>query len=353
MHSIRIAPLLLAAAALFAPLASAQSLPALSLDHPKWVSAESFTSVSAVRELKGGEIVVADQSDVGVYLLSAVGTNRRKLGRAGAGPNEYASPSELIRLPGDSTLLLDFNARRYLIIDPVGRLVATTPFPAGAPDGLSMMRGADHEGRIYFQATGFAESPSGLVAIQRWDRRSGRVDSLAVVLVANPKPFERTVNGHTVTIRQLAPYAPVDDWAVAPSGRLALIRESPYLVEWRELDGRTVRGAAVTAVPVAVTDADKKVREPRGPPFTLNYPATKPVMRVGYAVIDPEDRVWVRRSQSATATQSEWDIFDRTGKRLGSRMIPSNMRIAAFTARTVYVVRRDSDDLEWLEGYAR
>jgi hypothetical protein len=149
------------------------------------------------------------------------------------------------------------------------------------------------------------------------------------------------------------PYSPQDDWAVAPSGRLALVRAVPYRVDWREIDGRITTGNPVRYDAVRVTDADKKLREPNGPPFQLEYPPIKPAFREGGVIVDEQDRVWVRRERAVSAAQATWDAFDGRGRHLGTMLLSVNKQIVAITSRVVYVVRTDDDDLRWLEAYAR
>jgi hypothetical protein len=331
-------------------------MPALSVDRPAWVAAEPFSSVSAVRELPNGGVLVADFTDRGVFLVTSAGQGRRQVGREGAGPNEYRTPSRLIPLPGDTTLVLDRDAHRYLLIDGDGRLVETRQFPPLVDAGAEFMRGADQQGRLFFTVGFLPRSPDGpsTIEIQRWDRRLARVDTVATIMAPNPKPISRTLpGGQKVTGRRLMPYTPQDEWVVAPSGRLVLVRAAPYRVDWREADGRITKGEAVSFDPVRVTEADKRRREPDGPPFQLEYPQTKPAFWGGRVVVDDRDHVFVQRERAAAATHSTWDGFDARGKYLGSRQLPANKQIVAISARFVYVVRTDEDDLRWLEAYAR
>lgn len=333
-----------------------QGMPTIPLTRPTWVVMQPFTDVTAMRELRGGGILVADLSDQSVFIATGSGQSLQRLGRVGSGPNEYSTPTRLIPLPGDSTLLLDRDARRFLIIDPNGRFVATKPFPPVVNSGGEFMRGADRLGRLYFTVGFLSRSPSSpsTLAIYRWDRKSTKIDSVAAIMVPSPKPVERTIPGMgKAVVRLLMPFTPQDDWAVAPSGRIALVRALPYRVDWRELDGRITTGEAVRQASVPVTDADRKLREPQGPPFRLEYPATKPPFRRGMVVVDDRDHVYVRREGPAGASQATWDVFDPKGKYLVAMLLSVKKRIVAVTARFVYVVRTDENDLQWLEAYAR
>lgn len=356
MTTRRCRKLILWVIAVVAPAAPAQQMPRLALDRPSWTAVEPFTSVAALRELPGGAVLVSDAEERGVFLITAAGRTVRRLGRNGSGPGEYGTPTRLIALPGDSTMLLDRDARRFLLLDPKGGIVETKPFPPSVAAASAFMRGADRQGRVYFTEGAFAGAPTGPSALQvrRWNRNSGRVDDVATLLAPNPKPVERTLpSGQQAVIRRLMPFTPQDEWVVAPSGRVALVRAIPYRVDWWETDGRITGGRPVTFSAVPVTEADKRVREPAGPPYRLEYPATKPPFREGGVVVDDLDRVYVRRERVAAAPQTTWDIFDARGVHLGTAVLPTDKHIVAVSSRFIYVVRTDDDDLRWLEAYAR
>jgi hypothetical protein len=342
------------------PSNAQRTLPALNLARPAWSAAEPFTSIVAVRELASRAVLLADLSERRVHLIAAGGRSQRDIGRNGGGPREFLLPTALIPLRGDSTLLVDREQRRFLIVTPDGGLLDARRFPDAMQQGAEFVRGADASGRLIFQASGLpASERTPFVALKRWDRRSGQIDSVAAVLMPNPMPVRMAVSpsmkeaGFTgLTVRRIMPYSPEDAWAVAPSGRLAIVRTSPYRVEWVEPNGRVVGGAPVMVTPVPVVDADHRAFEPPGMRIKLTYPAVKPPFR-GDPVIDPDDNVWVRRETAAGATVQPWDVFGADGAHRGVVSVPMDKLIVAITKRFVYVARTDADDLRWLEAYAR
>lgn len=359
----RLALVLACTAAYLAPLhAQAQrTAPALDLTRPAWTAAEPFTHITAVRELASGAVLLADIVDRRVHFVTASGRTMRTIGRTGGGPREFSVPAALVALRGDSTLLLDRDQRRFLIVTPTGELLDARRFPEALQQGAEFVRGADASGRLYFQASGLpANELSPFVALKRWDRRSGQIDSVAAVLMPNPMPVRMEVSPSmkeagftgTATVRRIMPYSPEDAWAVAPSGRLVIVRTNPYRVEWVETTGRIVRGAPVTVAPVPVVDADHRAFEPPGMRIKLTYPAVKTPFR-GDPVIDADDNVWVRRETAAGATVQPWDVFGADGTHRGVVSVPMHKLIVAITKRFVYVSRTDRDDLQWLEAYAR
>lgn len=328
----------------------AQSSLLARFDRPAWTAPQSFTSIVAVRELVDGRVLLTDVDEHLVYLVSSDGQSITTVGRSGSGPGEYTAPTVLLSMPGDSTLLLDRDARRFLMLDPNGRVAATTPFPPSLTAAAPHLRGADPKGRLFFQASAMSEASNGVVPLIRWDRRTGHIDTIATVHLPSPR-FTKLPGG--ATVRQITPYTPSDDWGVTPTGRVNIVRGESYRLEWVASDGSLARGPILPAVRVRVTEADKRANEPKGPPFRHEYPTTKPVFAAGYSVLDAEGRTVVRKSQMGGAQTVQWDVLDSSGKLLGTQEIPSNLRVLAVTRRIVYVVRIDSDDLEWLEAYAR
>ncbi len=339
---------------------SQRAAPAVSLARPAWTAADPFTSISSVRVLANGSVIVADLMEKRVQFLAAGGRTARAIGRQGAGPREFASPAAVIALRGDSTLLLDRDQRRFLLLTPAAELLDARVFPESLQQGAEFVRGADAAGRLYFQASGMpVNERSPYVAIKRWDRRSGRIDSVAAVMMPNPKPVsmelspQMKADGYKgMVVRRIMPFTPEDEWAIAPSGRVAIVRANPYRVDWIESDGSVTRGPALTTPAVPVTDADRKAYDVPNSRIQLTYPATKPAFKEGL-VIDPDDNVWVRRETPAGSTVQPWDVFGATGAHRGVVSLPSAKRIVAISKTLVFVARRDADDLQWLEAYAR
>jgi hypothetical protein len=48
-----------------------------------------------------------------------------------------------------------------------------------------------------------------------------------------------------------------------------------------------------------------------------------------------------------------YDVFDGTGKLARHVMLPDDTRLVGFGKNSVYLVRIDDDDLQWLERYRR
>lgn len=214
---------------------SAQAVAAPSFTRPSWTAAQEFTRPTSIRVLSSGGVLVADAGEPAVYLISPNGQGSRRIGRKGAGPGEYLTPTYLIPLPADSTLLIDRDADRYLLIDRTGAIVATKPFPESMAMAGKYVGGADQAGRLYFQTRALPVGPDAprTTAVLRWDRKSIKCDSVAAVQLAHAVVKNADFGEHgRVTGMLRTPFTPADAWMVAPDASIAVVHATPYRVEW-------------------------------------------------------------------------------------------------------------------------
>ena len=66
--------------------------------------------------------------------------------------------------------------------------------------------------------------------------------------------------------------------------------------------------------------------------------------------MDPAGRAWVRRHVDAGAP-STYDVFDGSGRRVGTVTLAHGSRVVGFGEEAVYVVSFDEFDLNYLERY--
>jgi hypothetical protein len=258
----------------------------------------------------------------------------------------------------------------------------------GGPMAMLQTRATDAQGRIYTTGSAIAMSPEGPKAadslpILRMSRATNRTDTVAWLHV--PKG-NTTVGGSggNMNIRiGGGPFAPNDGWAVLSDGRVAVVRYSDYHVEVYPAAGRAApaRGAPVRVTPVRVTEAEKQAwRDGRGraggmaitmtrtdgpggssqrastvaPPTEepTEWPAVMPPFEAGRVFATPSGHVWVGRHQSASDKAPRYDVFDATGKLTGQVVFPAATRVVGFGKGTVYTVRIDEDDLQYLQRWA-
>ena len=366
-----------------APLA-AQSVPVVPLGKAEAEYAESFDQVTAVRELSDGRVIVADQFAKTVSLVDLRRGTATAIGREGQGPAEFALPRGLVALPGDTTLVVDPPQSRFLVVPPSGKPSGTLALPVAGPTALLGVRGADRQGRIYFQGPRFSgQLPQDgnlpdSVGVLRWDRSRSKIDTVARVKVPSMAVSTGgSGNARSFMMRQ-RPFSEQDDWSVTPDGRVGVARVGQYHVDW--FGAQRVSGPAVAFRPVPVTQADKdelnrRMNDTRGsmrmtvggpprggggtpPPAPrpavgdAEWPEVKPPFVDQATLAAPDGSLWVRRSQPQGAA-ALYDVFDAQGKLVRQVSLEKGMRVVGFGAASVYVARTDDDDLQYLVRFKR
>lgn len=405
----RTAPLLaLAAGTIWSPSEALGQGSTRTYSKPLAELSEPYTSLRGVRELSDGRLIVTDPRDKVVHLVD-MRTNRvTPLAREGSGPNEYQLPMGAFALPGDSTMILDALNSRFLLLGPGGALAGTwspeasaAPAPPAASSGDGRMRmiaggggpmavintrAADAAGRLYSEGSGIAMGPSGpqgadSVAVVRSDRRRGGADT--VVWVRRPKPTVAASGGNVSVRIGASPFPMQDGWAVLPDGRVAVVRASDYHVEIYPASdrGAVARGAPVRVPTIRVTEAEKQAwRDERAasPGIAIamtttsggggttrstapvnvaqddptEWPAVLPAFQASQVYALPNGDLWVGRYRAASDPNPRYDVFDATGKHTGQVVFPPRTSVVGFGKGVVYTVRRDADDLQYLQRYA-
>lgn len=347
-----------------------------------------FSTISGLRELPDGRVLVADGIDDVVLRVDLASQKMDTIGRAGRGPGEYKSPDALFPLPGGATLLVDLGNARMAVIDGGGRFKETFPIAQGQPGGrpgavpLIFPRGTDGRGLIYFQPVG-GDPRADSGAVVRWDRTSARFDTVAhVKLPAMVVKSSGSANNQRQSQRQ-KPYPVQDSWTVAQDGRVALLRAPVYRVDWVGPAGTRVVGKPIPTSPVPVRDAEKKeyLAEAAANGLSVSvqnvngqvsmafsrgrqgrdddsdepglggqeWPATKP-QASGLSVAAPDGQLWVERSVPAGGART-YDLIGKSGEVAGRVTLPVGRRLVAVGSRGVYVRHIDSDGINYLERY--
>lgn len=402
----------------------AQQVPTTTLSRASAEFAEPFTQVSGLRELPDGRVVVADARERILQVLDFRTGEARPIGREGEGPREWRLPMRVYPLPGDSTLVWDVGNMRYLVLGPDaspaytfsllggegqnapaagggpgagrppaaqgggrpqgapggGRPMAAGPMVAG---GLRQPSGVDSRGRIYFATPPFRMGQRGpetvdSSTITRYDRATGRTDTIATIHVPGARVAggQQGPNQVRLMVRLGSPFDARDEWAVAPDGRVALVRHDPFRVDWVAPAGTVTRGPVQSYTPIRVTDADRREvleAQRRGaamrieggpggarvsvgapPPDaqqndTSDWPATKPPFLAGAARVAPNGHLWLLRTRAAGDRVRTYDVFDGAGRLVRRVALPRDTELVGFGARSLYVTRIDDDDLLWLQ----
>jgi hypothetical protein len=180
VRSTRLTLFVLATAA--GPLTAQAPAREVTLGAPNATHPFQFSLIRGIREQANGGILAAASLD-GVLMRIDQGFRRTDtLGRKGRGPGEYLQPDGIWPLAADSSLLVDLGNNRLTVIDPGGKLGATTPILGGGESGpgtvtVMIPGGVDRSGGIYFRGGPGGDS----IALNRLDRGSKKVTRVATL----------------------------------------------------------------------------------------------------------------------------------------------------------------------------
>jgi len=378
-------PALAATLVLAGALAPGRSLgqapPDVRLGAADAIAPEPFSLIKGLRELSDGRVLITDWIEQRLVVIDFARGSLEDVGRVGPGPREFRLPDRLLALPGDTTLLVDVGNGRLAVIAPTLEIVRTISIYAHGESYAMNPHGADGRGVLYFQLSPFAigrGAPSDSVAIGRWGERADRVTFVGDRVLL--KAYTSRPSGSRP--RPGLPYvafAKQDDWAVTSDGAVAVVRSSPYRVEWYGPGNRVLVGPAVAYTPIAVTADDRRreVRDflrgsyvsgrgndggaghvsaamqsdqeidriAREGDFAAEFPPFR-----GGAVWAAGDHIWVQRAAGGAGPPS-LDVFDRSGRRIASVALPAGRTVIGFGSGTLYATVTGADDLLTLERY--
>lgn len=366
------------------------------LTTPSATLAEEFTQVSRVREESSGRVIIVDRRDLRIVRADLARGTIEAIGRSGQGPGEYTIPMTVHGWNGDTSLVPDMDgAGRALVITSRGADARRLAGKGLSPDGMLFRTPRfdfDARGRMFTAnhvgpEAGGSPRRGDSLAIERWDRGSGRRDTIAWVssIVKSPlfTPSSRSAAANAPAraergARGPFPFASGDQWAVDANGRVAVVTVDPYRVVFHTGSGAPVTGPEIAFTPVRVGSAEKEAYKARmsAPMVALSYtadrkasprivpgryvepadwPETLPPFEMD-AMMDvvrfaPDGMLWVRRSVAA-GKPPLFDVIDRAGRLAKQVELPPRTRLVGFGARSVYLVRLDEDDIERLERHA-
>jgi hypothetical protein len=377
--------------------ALSQNIPARTLSKPDAEFAEPFTQLAGVRELRDGRLIVVDPRDKTVQVVDLRANSATKLGREGAGPGEYGIPFRLMALPGDTTAIADMLNNRLLLINPnatVGGFVdLNVPPPSGGRGdgrGMVMIGGnmptaADAKGRMYYQGQAFRMTDAGpqsadSVPMIRWDRASGKRDTLAWLKLpenANQISSSGGRGNQRVMVRMGGgpPFNGADQMIVAPDGRVAIVHHDPYSVDFVSETGQRTRGQPIrydrqriseghkaewreqqkSATGLMITNDNGRRSATMGPAGQQQDPEVwgdfmPPFLSNAALSFSNDGYLWIRRTGPAGQPPT-YDVIDRAGSVVQRVVLPARARLVGFGNNAVYITRVDQDDLQYLQKH--
>ena len=373
--------------------------PVITLDRGAKEFAESFSAVSQVRELRDGRLLVVDMGEKELRLVDLTRGTMSVVGRQGGGPVEYRMPGMLLPGASDTVAFYDPMQQRLLLISPQGIPVRTVPFgTTGDVAGmLARMQptATDAAGRLYGQTMGAkmftpqsgSQSPMptfvDTIQIQTLDYRSGKTTALATI--RNPTsqltPKMEFAAGKLKIIMTAPDYSPPDVWAALPDGRVAILRDGIYRVHLVGGGRAATLGPLIPSRPIPVTALERKAQlesvrkmmdsvmsETRktiasatansktpGPSVEADVlePRTWAANKPPYAALlsSPDGHLCVTLSQPPGTKTAKFDVLNSSGAPIAQVVLAPDERLVGLGRGTVYTVRKDADDLQYLREY--
>jgi hypothetical protein len=274
------------APALSAQQGSAKLPPIKKLLPTDKVAPETFAAVSTVRALSNGRVLV---NDINGRRLVAFEPDLEKFtvvaDTTSATSNAYSARfAGLVAWKGDSSLFVDPQSLSMLVIDPAGQVARVMSVPRaddamafiGGPNGTP---GVDGKGRLVYrgqpnmrtmmgafgprpgQDGAFTSSPQipDSMPLVRLTLATRKLDTVTFLKTQKVNiTVSRDDNGRMSVNTKINPMQVVDDWAVLPDGRIAVVRGREYRVEYFGDDNTVVANGKLGFAWRKLTDSAKQ-----------------------------------------------------------------------------------------------
>lgn len=338
----------------------AQTVQIVKLPPPTDRSTEEFSSISSVRELKDGRIVVADRRDARIVALNMRSGAVTPIGRKGDGPNEYSSIVPVWPIGGDSSLMI-FPGSRWLLLNGASIVATLSPLDPAVAATRGVVRGTNAVGAVFTaSALGVGGAYGDSTPLIRINRGSGKVDTITklkgVAVKRANEPGNPEGPGYFMTS---IPALQVTEQTIPfPDGWIAIVRLDPYRVDWRSPAGAWTLGAPLPFTKIAMNDPEKQEYmqriaardgKPVQAPATLNgWPATIPPFVSPVSVFAaPDGRAVIGRLSSTKFPNTRYDIVGRNGALASQLELAANEKIVGFgNGTTVYVATTDDNGIQ-------
>lgn len=316
-----------------------------------------FGRIVAAGKLPDGRLVVADQLSSTVHVLTAAGSEEKRIGREGDGPGEFRRIRSL-QVLGDTIAVFDGVHGRVSKFDAEATLVGETLVRVGGMPGVAQATQVA-DGRLVLQAAVLAgPGPPGIEELVHpvvvLDPTSGEH---AIVLQLVGHEIYRTDEGF-IQRRPLEPRLSTAfaDRLYAGNGRSWSIdvydAGGTPIASWRRADvdlstsRREFRELTESLVEGLESENQKRVwrRAYSGQPVPESIPAFDRLLSAG-------TEVWARNYQVPPEAEAEsWAIFDNTGVFLGEILMPEGFELLHVDGEDLLGVHRDDYDVEALMG---
>jgi hypothetical protein len=333
------------------------------------VAAAEFHTIISVRELPDGQAVIADQGEHRVVVVDFERGSVQSISRRGSGPGEFERVSALFPMRGDTTVMPDVSRARWLIL--AGREVVRTLINVPVTDRLAqhvrIVLGSDSTALLARgkeppdRTSTYDVGPLDSIRLLRFNMTSGRIDTLGGLRRA---PFRMIVSPGLAPGEYFRRSVPVA-WAglgetasQCADGWIAVVRMDPYRVDWLSPDRRWIRGRPIPYERVRATPRERdfyrslnRSRFETMMDTTVIWPDEVAPQGTRQPICAPDGRVFVSRTLTADSPNPKFDVVDRGGVLVARLALGSTQRLIGFGPRSMYVVTRDSLDVERLSRH--
>ena len=351
----------------------------------------TFSTITDLAVARDGSIFVAETRPVGLRVYDAQGKFVKRIGRAGNGPGEYRQIDELELMADGNIAVRDGNQRgRISILDPQGNFLRSFQLWTGHFE--NDMFHVDNDGNFYAKATERSanDGPPKPGGRRFWIKANASGTIVDTLPIPTGKPFAVQLYGgpHASRVEPMlstlspagglisgSPLKYVIDIERPGQTTLRIQRErQPIRLAGAEKDEWEAMAAYRSKQPSArsfSTGPDGKAVVREAPPTKYTIPAVKPAFRGLRS--DEEGRIWVQvytvaskqppppappkppagalpQPGSTNQPVSLWresptyDVFESTGRFLGSVVVPPRTRFLAM--RGLYIWGVTSGELD-------
>lgn len=374
-------------------------------------------SVSMVRPLPNGDVIVNDLTRRQLVLLDAKLSKQKLIADTtmATGKSYGSALAGLIAFSGDSSLFVEPSSLSMLVIDGKGDVVRVMAAPrpqdvnsmVGGPFGTPAM---DPRGRVVSRSIVKRATVASNESLPRESKLHGKSDDSAFVYrvdlatrVVDTIAWVRVpVTSMTLTLGQKGqrhvvsrsnPMPVVDDWALMPDGRVAVVRGADFHVDWIAMQGsvastpkipypwerlsdetkqlvldslraadrlraeatlgtrsdggaatRSVEGTSPTVSGLVISNRLAGDLSPPPPPavYSSDYvlpgelPDYRPAFRLGATRADPDGNLWVRTTMPSKEGAIYYVINDK-GQLVDRVKLPFGRVISGFGPGVVYM----------------
>jgi hypothetical protein len=318
--------------------------------------APAFAEFGRIRDLavdSQGTAYVLDGHSRRIHVYDSAGAAVTSFAGQGSGPGELESPRGLAWGPGDNLWVMDYRHNRYTEFSPAGEVLRTfqRQIPAQGTDWQGVF---DRDGRLYDVAVA-RERPEPQVTRELLVR----YDISGDALLPNDTFFlpERVARTFTVDfpggmLSLPVPFAPVSSWAFDGEGAIWYGNgEDPAIIK-TSLRGDTLliiqRDDVRVRVPTqartsAMAELDSILNAVGGNQAQLDVSSIPTLFpRYGRLLVDKQSRLWVAHYAANVEPTSTFDVYDSSGKPIGSVRLGFSSRLPiAFGSSVIAGVARD------------